>query len=313
MSSTSSSLLSIALILCTSLIVSQYSSSARAAEAGQKQVPLFVFAEFFRLPLWKPYLEPAQHRFAGGANFASGGAGVLSQTHPGTISLREQLSYFKDVVSTLKQQFGEAETKRKLMRAIYLFSMGGNDYFSFYTSYPNASESAQKEYVSIVIGNLTEVIEEIYQIGGRKIAFQNVGALGCVPLNRQKTGDGSCAEEANALARTHNHALAESLLSLGSRLPGFKYSIFDYYHAILDRVSHPTKYGFTNGTSACYTGNQPGKTSTKPSLCSDPSKYVWFDSGHTTEACNWQLSKLIWKGKKGIVSPYNVKQLYELL
>ncbi|KAL9273579.1 GDSL esterase/lipase 4-like protein, partial [Drosera capensis] len=100
---------------------------------------------------------------------------------------------------------------------------------------------------------------------------------------------------------------------LGRRLPGFKYSIFDYYHAILDRVSNPKKYGFMNGTSACYTGNTPGKTTTKPSLCSDPSKYVWFDSGHTTEACNWQLSKLIWKGKKDIVSPYNVKQLYELL
>ncbi|GAB4841937.1 hypothetical protein Ancab_011894 [Ancistrocladus abbreviatus] len=272
-------------------------------------------AEFFRLPLWKPYLEPGQHRFGGGANFASGGAGVLTETHRGTISLRGQLSYFKDVVKTLKRQFGEVETKNLMGRAVYLISMGGNDYFSFYSSYPNATRSSQKQFVGIVTRNLTQILEEIYNIGGRKIAFQNVGALGCVPINRAKTVDGSCLEELSAMARMHNLALSRSLENLGRRLPGFKYSIFDYYHAILDRVNRPKKYGFTNGTSACCggkTGMCGGKMGSTE-VCSGPSKYVWFDGGHTTEACNWQLAKLIWKGKTDVVRPYNVKQLYELM
>ncbi|GMH22026.1 hypothetical protein Nepgr_023869 [Nepenthes gracilis] len=277
-------------------------------------VPDFT-AEFFRLPIWKPYLEPGQRRFAGGANFASGGAGVLSQTHPGTISLREQLSYFKEVVKTLKQQFGDLQTKRLLTKAVYLFSMGGNDYFSFYSSYPSASQSSQKRFVATVLGNLTQVLEEIYSVGGRKIAFQNVGALGCVPINRAKTTDGSCLDGLSAMARQHNYGLSHSLANLERRLPGFKYSIFDYYHAILDRVNHPKKHGFTNGTLPCCggaTGNCGGRAGTIE-VCSDPSKYVWFDGGHTTEACNWQLAKLMWKGKADIVGPRNFKQLYDLM
>ena len=31
-------------------------------------------------------------------------------------------------------------------------------------------------------------------------------------------------------------------------------------------------------------------------LCSNPSEYVWFDGGHTTEAANRQLAELIWSG-----------------
>lgn len=70
-----------------------------------------------------------------------------------------QLSYFKEVEKSLRQKLGDVEAKKMLMRAVYLFSMGGNDYFSFSSKYPNASQSYQQEYVGIVIGNLTEVLK----------------------------------------------------------------------------------------------------------------------------------------------------------
>lgn len=52
-----------------------------------------------------------------------------------------------------------------------------------------------------------------------------------------------CAEEPLALARLHNRALANVLKKLENKLPGFKYSIFDYYSALGDRVQNPSKYG----------------------------------------------------------------------
>ncbi|KAL8171588.1 hypothetical protein V2J09_023392 [Rumex salicifolius] len=274
-------------------------------------------AEFFKLPIWKPYLQPGVHTLTNGANFASGGAGVLSGSgnHPGTISLSLQLSYFKEVVSNLKKQIGESQTQKLLHSAVYLISMGGNDYFGHYNTYPNASASSIKQFVGVVTRNLTEFLEEIYDIGGRKIAFQNVGALGCVPINVARSADGkSCLEKLSAMARLHNFVLSKSLERLERRLPGFKYSIFNYYNAILDRVHHPTKYGFENGTRQCYSGGSsaPGAKVGKETVCKDPRKYVWFDGGHTTEACNWQLAKLMWKGKRDIVRPYNFRQLYEL-
>ncbi|KAK9923824.1 hypothetical protein M0R45_032224 [Rubus argutus] len=284
-------------------------------------VPDFI-AKFANLPVLPPYLQPSPKNFTVGASFASAGSGVLVETNPGTINLPLQLSYFKSVTELLQEQLGEEEAKSLLASAVYLISMGGNDYFTFYADYQeNATESLQQEYVAIVIGNLTGVLQGIYDLGGRKIAFQNAGPLGCVPFAKQsydiKFGSG-CVEGLQSLARQHNKALAGVLRDLESQLPGFKYSIFEYYDALGDRVRNPTKYGFKDGTDACcgtgayrgsYCGGLNGTIAYE--LCSNPGESVWFDGGHTTESANLQLAKLIWSGAPNVTGPYNVKQLFE--
>lgn len=82
-------------------------------------------------------------------------------------------------------------------------------------------------------------------MGGRKIAFQNAGPLGCVPKFKKVEPalvDG-CTEELSSQAQMHNAALVKTLRKLPKNLPGFKYSIFDYYNSLLDRVNNPSKYG----------------------------------------------------------------------
>lgn len=59
------------------------------------------------------------------------------------------------MVKVLKHQLDDAEAKKLLKRAVYLFSIGGNDYLHFYDENTNTSQSEKKEYVGIVIGNLT--------------------------------------------------------------------------------------------------------------------------------------------------------------
>jgi hypothetical protein len=69
--------------------------------------------------------------------------------------------------------------------------------------------------------------------------------LGCAPAFKElfpQIGS-ECLEEPTTLARLHNIALAKCLENLKSKLPGFKYSIFDFYNALGDRVNNPTKYG----------------------------------------------------------------------
>ncbi|KAI9119706.1 hypothetical protein K1719_009095 [Acacia pycnantha] len=85
----------------------------------------------------------------------------------------------------------------------------------------------------------------VYRIGGRKIAFQSVGPLGCTPSNRTTTTNpsGGCVEFLLAMARRHNRALSVALHKLEKTLPGFKYSIFDCYDALLDMANSPSKYG----------------------------------------------------------------------
>ncbi|KAK2970480.1 hypothetical protein RJ640_023663 [Escallonia rubra] len=47
-------------------------------------IPDFI-AEYAKLPLIPPYLQPGNHQFGYGANFASGGAGALDETFPGLV------------------------------------------------------------------------------------------------------------------------------------------------------------------------------------------------------------------------------------
>ncbi|XP_062008730.1 GDSL esterase/lipase 1-like [Rosa rugosa] len=278
-------------------------------------VPDFI-AKFAKLPMLPPYLQPGPHDFTDGSNFASGGAGALATTNTGTVaSFPMQLSYFRNVTKLLQQKLGHLEAKRILRNAVYLISIGGCDYFSFYATYPNATEPQQEEYVAIVIGNLTTVLQGIYNLGGRKIAFQNVGSLGCLPAMRQIFGvTEGCVEGLLSLANLHNTALANVLKELESQLSGFKYSIFNYYDATEDRYLNPATYGFKNGSDGCCgTGPYRGvDCAIEPfELCEDPGEYVWFDGGHSTERANFQYAKLIWSGTPNTTGPYNVQQLFQ--
>ncbi|KAA8541589.1 hypothetical protein F0562_022741 [Nyssa sinensis] len=209
-------------------------------------IPDFI-AEYAKLPLIPPYKQPGNHQFINGVNFASGGAGALVQTHRGmVIDFKTQLSYFKDVERLLRQQLGDKEAKKLLTRAVYLVSIGSNDYIfplvtnsSFFQSY------SQEEYVEMVIGNITVVIEEIYKKGGRKFGFISSPPLGCLPGMRSvKPGNSSdCMEELNAIVKLHNHALSQVLQKQERQLKGFIYSNFDSYTSFSERMGNPSRYG----------------------------------------------------------------------
>ncbi|XP_062008804.1 GDSL esterase/lipase 1-like [Rosa rugosa] len=297
-----------------------YFKHATGRVSDGRIVPDFI-AQFAKLPMPPPYLQPGAHHFTDGVNFASAGAGVLPGTFAGAIDFPTQLSYFKAMEKTLRQRLGDKETKKLLGRAVYLLSIGGNDYFSYASKNPKALQIYKRQYVAMVLRNLISVLKEIYNLGGRKIAFQNVGPLGCVPATKAMNPalGSKCSDEPLTLARLHNRALFIAFKKLEKSLPGFKFSIFDYYNALGDRINNPSKYGFKDGKAACcgsgaYRGSNcgGGRNGTAYELCSNPSEYVWFDGAHTTESANHQLAELIWNGPQNITGPYTVKKLFEL-
>lgn len=78
------------------------------------------------------------------------------------IDLKTQLSYFKNVEKMLRQKLGTKDTKQLLHNAVYMFSIGGNDYLSPIGSNSSIYYSySQAEYVDMVIGNLTTVIKVV--------------------------------------------------------------------------------------------------------------------------------------------------------
>ncbi|KAL9355104.1 hypothetical protein Peur_053074 [Populus x canadensis] len=292
--------------------------NATGRASNGRLVPDFI-AGFAKLPLIPPYLSPGNSEFTNGLNFASAGAGALTETNVGmTIGLKTQLSFFKYTKKHLNVKLGEAKTKTLLSRALYMFSIGSSDYITFATHKTTEHASyTREEYVKTVIGNLTDAIQEIHSMGGRKFGFSNLGDVGCSPflraLNEAKNINGSgCMDEVTVLAELHNNALAKALKKLERKLEGFKYSNFDLFAASKERIDNPSKYGFKEGKVACcgtgpYKGNLTGCC--PKTVCDNVNDYLFFDGVHPTEKANYQYAKLMWSGRADKVKPYNLKTL----
>nr|TKR90409.1 hypothetical protein D5086_0000233650 [Populus alba] len=146
----------------------------------------------------------------------------------------------------LRQKLGASEVKTLLSKAVYMFSIGSNDYLvPFITNSTVLQSYSKKEYVKMVIGNITSVIQEIYEIGGRKFGLSKLLPLGCPPISRAleivRTGGSGCMEEITVLAKLHNRALHKALKELKkSQLKGYTYSIFDAYTVATAILNNPS-------------------------------------------------------------------------
>ncbi|KAL5579654.1 hypothetical protein UlMin_012096 [Ulmus minor] len=280
-------------------------------------------AEYAELPLIPPFLQPGFRQYYAGVNFASAGAGVLVETFQGAvIDLRTQLRYFKKVENWLTHKLGKVEAEVTLSRAVYMFGIGTNDYMSiFLTNSTLLSTYSKSEYVEMVIGNFTFVIEEIYARGGRKFGFMNLPTFGCFPGIRivKPSNNGSCLQEALTLSKLHNQALSKLLIKLGKKLEGFKYSLYDLNSNIRHRINHPSKYGFQEGKAACCGTGQLGgvfscggeRIVKEFHVCENPKEYVFWDSYHLTEKVYKQFADQMWRGTGKSVRPYNLKDLFQ--
>ncbi|XVE70771.1 hypothetical protein DITRI_Ditri10aG0097700 [Diplodiscus trichospermus] len=279
-------------------------------------------AEYAKLPLIPPFFLPSAD-YSSGANFASGGGGVLPETNQGlVIDLPRQLKNFEEVQKSLIEKLGEAETKELIAEAVYFFSIGSNDYMGGYLGNLKMQESYLPEpYVGMVIGNLTQAIQVLYEKGARKFGFLSLSPLGCLPSLRAlnfKENEGKCLEAASALAQAHNNALKAVLTSLEHILPGFKYCNSNFYEWLDDRINNPSKYGFKDGVNACCgTGPYGGvytcggtKDVKEYELCDNADDHVWWDSYHPTERIHEQFAKTLWSGNPSSVGPYNLQYLF---
>ncbi|KAL2555180.1 GDSL esterase/lipase 5 [Forsythia ovata] len=284
-------------------------------------------AEYAKFPLMEPYLQSRNyHQVYHGANFASAGAGVLPETFQGAvIDLRTQLKYFKKEVNTARliKKVGVFDSKTFLSNAVYLFSIGTNDYISPFVLKNSSMLPSHREYVAMVIGNLTQVVRAIYKKGGRKFGFLNLGDLGCLPglrILKQQNQLGGCFEEASTLAKLHNEALQNFLLEMKNHLTDFNHTLYDFNTYLRQILNRPSKYGFKEGKKACCGsghfngifscgGKREGMKEFE--VCKNPNEFIFWDSYHLTESVYKRMAHQMWSGpSKG---PYNLKQFFQCL
>ncbi|KAF5466287.1 hypothetical protein F2P56_016228 [Juglans regia] len=281
-------------------------------------------AEYAKLPYIAPYLHPGYHLFVNGANFASAGASALGETHQGSaIHLKTQLGYFKNLARLFRRKLGAAGARKLLKRAVYLISIGANDYPGSSMSNSSGPSPSSQEYVDMVIGNLTFVLRGIYEQGGRKFALPSVPPTLLLPISRARTvanKDDKIREKIAELIKLHDKTLSRVLQELERQLRGFRYSKATLFTFLSERINSPSKYGFKEGEIACC-GTGPyrglwscgGKRPVKEyEVCGNPREYVFFDSAHPSEKTHQQLAELMWSGPPNLIGPYNLKALFEL-
>ncbi|RLM86130.1 GDSL esterase/lipase [Panicum miliaceum] len=139
------------------------------------------------------------------------------------ISLSQQLDYFKEYIQRLKLAKGESVANEIIAEALYVFSIGTNNFILNYLVLPlRRAQYTTLEYVAYLIGLADAAVRDAYHLGARKIEFTGLGPFGCIPAVRTLNLDepGCCNKDYNQLAIRFNTELQDAVRKLNGDLVG---------------------------------------------------------------------------------------------
>ena len=159
-----------------------------------------------------PFLASPMLGATGAVNFAFGGTGTpyIDQT-PGGLSapgLKGQVELFRLALR------GRKPSKR----ALYAIVAGANDY--------RDDAFNQPMNPAVVVQNIADAVNTLYQLGARDVLVLNLPDLGLVPANRGNPAP------ATFLSTVHNTLLAGALNALAASLPKLNLIQIDLNHVL---------------------------------------------------------------------------------
>lgn len=163
------------------------------------------------------------------------------------IPLWQEVEYYKDYQRKLRAYLGHRKANYVLSEALYLVSLGTNDFLENYYTFPRRqSEFTIEQYQDFLVGLSGNFLREIYNLGARKISLTGLPPMGCLPLERTTNlmGHHECIEEYNKVAVDFNGKLKGLVAKLNQDLPGLKLvfteSAYDVIHQIIKK---PATFG----------------------------------------------------------------------
>ncbi|KAG9455120.1 hypothetical protein H6P81_008024 [Aristolochia fimbriata] len=245
-------------------------------------------------PLVPAYLD--QHYsisdFATGVSFASAGTGLDNATAalPKVIPVWKEVEYFREYKQRLRRYMGKRKTNKVLEEALYLISIGTNDFVENYYLLPTRSAHLTvTQYQDFLLSILRDLVREVHRLGGRRFSMTSLPPMGCFPLERTANvlDAHGCNRDQNEAAEGYNAKLRAMVEELNSDLRGVEFVYADAYTKWTEMLRNPADYGFENSEAGCCaTGEfELGYLCNKwsPYTCPDASKYVFWDAFHPTE------------------------------
>ncbi|KAH8972125.1 hypothetical protein BDL97_02G178600 [Sphagnum fallax] len=281
-------------------------------------------AQALRLPFASPYLKP-HAVFNKGANFASAGSGLLDATNMGLDNpMSLQLEQYKNVTALLTMEMGEFAAKKLISASFFVIASGSNDLGTGYLQNPvHQAQYSATQYITMLLEAYQTDLQMLYGLGARKVVMIGVPVLGCSPSARIAVPSqlGQCLTAGNQLALGFNAGLKQLVDGFHTTLPDFKLVYANSYDPVSDMISNPRAYGLTNVTAACCGAGPLGAevqcgrnvaanlTGVQQSLCSHPSKYLFWDLLHPSEHVVRLLFREFWNGNSSTTYPFNLKSL----
>lgn len=163
------------------------------------------------------------------------------------IPLWKEVEFFKEYRRRLTAYVGKTEAAYIVREAVYIVSIGTNDFIeNYYTPVGlRRSEFTVEEYMDFIVGLAGDFFRDIYRLGARKISFSGLSPFGCLPSERTTNPKtkGECVEEYNRVAQDFNGKLQAAMRRLSAELPEIKLRFAPLYDLFLDATRNPSRYG----------------------------------------------------------------------
>lgn len=232
-----------------------------------------------------PKLRP--HDILHGVSFASAASGYddLTANLSNVLSFSKQLKHFMSYKIHLKKLVGEDEAEKIIRNAIFVISMGTNDFLqNYYLELVRSQQYTPEQYQNYLASLLFRDAKVLHRRGARRLIVVGVPPLGCMPLVKTLMNSETCVETYNKVSSSFNSKIKQKLTNLQATT-GMKTAYVDAFEIVEDAIANPHKYGFSETSKGCCGSGttEYGDTCKGMDTCGDESKYVFWDAVHPTQ------------------------------
>lgn len=161
-----------------------------------------------------------------------------------------ELEYYKQYQNDLRNYLGVEQANWVISEALYLLSLGTNDFLENYYIIPHgrSSQFSIEQYQDFLVGIARDFVTELYYLGARKISLGGLPPMGCLPLERTTNifFGSQCIEEYNTVALQFNGKLQALVENLNATLVGLRLVYSDPYEILYDMIQNPIFFGEFN-------------------------------------------------------------------
>ncbi|XP_061358073.1 GDSL esterase/lipase At5g14450-like [Gastrolobium bilobum] len=300
-----------------------------AGRASDGRLIIDFIAKHLGFPYLSAYINSIGTSYRHGANFAAGASTIRRQNKTffdggSPFTLEIQIAQFNQFKARTGKFFTQAKKNsyRKhfpgpedFAKAIYTLDIGINDI-------ADALQNVGKEDSQAVILDIVEYfsnqVQNLYGLGARTIWIHNAGPIGCLPVSMPMHNaynitlvpgfldQNGCVNYPNDMAKEFNKELKKIVVKLRATLPDASLTYVDTFSAKYELISNAKKEGFVDPSKICCGYHENGNhvsCGNKAMIngkeifagsCEDPSKYIFWDGVHYTEAANrWIANRII--------------------